>query len=553
MTRVEGSGSVQSPTGLLRGYGRILDSIDSPKVGRGRTEDGRTRRLGTARVLVRFFVLHHLSRSLDALGRAYHRGEALNPGDGAYEEAIKQLNAFQKSLPPLRTRLLLLLALILVLFTASLLARLLPDIDPTGVFLLEEGSTASAPTIREAAAPLRRLTNSVLTLSPSELPEALKSFGCVPPEEGQPTTCSVRRAAATTIASLVLIAGTLWLITLPILPSFAAKRRLFAYQPSPLAGPGATEPSPYEREAALFALLRARPPREFPADLLSQGSLLILPFWLAGVTVVWFIYVLRDVGDFRVPGDITLIALVLYCELVLVTITVARLLSLLRKRRERELKFARGATERTYPVSTWAGRRRRTLAYLIDLAMLAAIILSFVLPLRSVVEGNEGRILALSFLAPALAAILYELPWFALRRESFGKALLGIRLVTREGTRPTVYQLFLRNVGLKAFLMGPWFVLLFLLLPSVNFEDYDYILEGLLIALSVPLLVVILNHVFALRRTPAALHDLIARTAVVEDHGRSDDLALEPSVHTRTLDSALEGQARPVSQRDRPG
>jgi uncharacterized RDD family membrane protein YckC len=498
---------------LLLAYSSILDSIESPDHAREPT--GRSiRRRATLCLLVRFFVVQHLNRSLDALRRAYHRGEALDPDNDVYEQAVKQLDAFQKSLPPLRPRLVLLLVLTLVFFTSSALARIAPDIDPTGVFLLEQSTAASAPTIREAAVPLRKLTNAVLTVSPGELPGAFKSFGCASGADGKPTICSVRRSSATIVASLVLLGGTVWLITLPLLPSFAENRRLFAHEPLAPPVSGARAPSVYEREAVLFSRLGARQPRDFPVELLSHGSLLVLPFWLASVTVVWLIYVL---GEYRVPGDVTTISLVLYFELLLLTITFVRLLFLFRKRRESELGFAPRADVGVRWVATWAGRQRRALAHLVDLSIVAVLIASLVLPLEHVVQGNEVRILAVSFLVPVFASSLYELLLLILAKPSLGKALFGIRVVTRFGARPSVPRVLFRNVGLKGFLVGPWFVLLFLLLPSVDFDSsYDYVLDGLQMALAAPLFVVVVDHAFALRRRSAALHDLIAGTAVVE-------------------------------------
>jgi uncharacterized RDD family membrane protein YckC len=478
------------------------------------------------RAFARFFVLFHVSRSAASLRRLYNGASSLHPEDVSYERGAKQVEAFEKSLPPHHPRRMFVLFLISVFFISFLMARIAPEFDPTMSSMIEESSDKSAPTMRVSADSLGKMTAASLTLNPGEFAQALKSFACYREGTGEArhTNCSPKLGLTTSVASLILLGVAVWLVTFLPVSSFRLKRMLFNLGPAGVDGlrsQAAIEhvdkaDGIYRVEADVFRRLGARPPREVPFDLLSQAGVLVLPVWLSllavPVTVSWIRFV-RDWGLYQ--GNLLAFVLVLYGAALIFTLPSARLMSLRRTNRRRVAAAADpqpGGSTLTSEAASWS---RRLLAHLLDGAFVAAIGIPFGLLLWARIENEEMRALLVVFLVPILAWGIYESLSF-LRAgpragQTIGKQLLGLRVVcTRSGRVPGMRRLLFREIFLRGFLFGPTTLALPFLFSALQ---VDYVALLLL-----PFLAYALNYLFALfHYRHCALHDLISDTVVVPE------------------------------------
>lgn len=282
------------PSPLLAAYQAVILEIDKlPRVLWLRRRIGRFGRVRVPRLrlFVRFFVLHHVNRSIVALRRLYNVGAALKPDEPSFEARARQIEAFERSLPPHRPRLALVALLLSVCLVSFLLARhVAPDVDPTLIGHLgqesddDSGVSDRLTTFRGSADALGKMTAASLTLSPRDAADALRSFACVPEKrkEGIVTVCTVRRGVTNTVAGLIFLGLAIWLVTALPITSFRLKRMLFNLQRGAarrlsmeLAMSHAVKArGVYRLEAEHFRRLGARPPREIPLDLLSQAGIL---------------------------------------------------------------------------------------------------------------------------------------------------------------------------------------------------------------------------------------------------------------------------------------
>jgi uncharacterized RDD family membrane protein YckC len=517
------------PRALLAAYGAALESAnDLPRLLLLRRRRGRVGRFLLAlrlRVFVRFFVLFHVGRTLASLRRLYNRGAALDPRNHSYETGARQVEAFERSLPTHHARRMLVLLLLSVFFASFVMARLVPDFDPTFLSKLGDSRGEPAPTLRVSADSLGQMTGASLTLNPREFANALESFACFETGSGDAREyiCSPKRGLTTGLASLILLGIALWLVMFFPTTSFRLKRMLFNLGPAgvdTIRSEVAIEhvqkaEGVYRIEADVFRRLGARPPREVPFDLLSQAGVLVLPVWVSllivPVTVSWLRYVRED-GLY--DGDILVLALLVYCALLVFTLPCARLVSLRRTSRRRGLVALEGEARSRTPAAEPASRRRRLLGHLIDAAFVAAIGIPLALLLSAGIGNDELRALLVLFVVPVLAWGLYEA--FSLLRtgprsgQTIGKQLVGLRVVSSaDGQVPVLRRLLFRNLLLRGLLFGP----ATLALPFV-FTDY----AGFTVLLVLPFLAYALNYLFALcHYRQCTLHDLISDTMVVRE------------------------------------
>jgi hypothetical protein len=214
---------------LLAGYVRVLDRVDGAQaVMWARAERPRVLRwirIPAPRVLVRALLVRHVSRQAEALRRRCCARTALATGGSASQEDVAMLEYFERSLPAaLRLRIFAPLALLGTLLAAYILAN----------FVVQASSAKLLGDLTTAALDLDR-TAAIEAFDRSDL-EAGYFFGAA-----------------------VLIAWSVVLIVLPVLPAFAVRRRLLAEQ---------TDLVPLER--GVFASLGTRRVHDLELDLAAQ-------------------------------------------------------------------------------------------------------------------------------------------------------------------------------------------------------------------------------------------------------------------------------------------
>ena len=232
--------TVPDPTLLISRYSRVLEAAEeAPFVFLVRRRPGRLHWFGRTlrtRILLRFFVRWHIASTVAELRRAALGRAAAEPCEPCYAAVAERLEHFEKSLPTVRLRQALVVALVSVFLVAFLLARAAPSWDPTLSFLFNrtpdgEQKPLSKIGMRDAAGPLASMTGSLLTLNPREVGNALESFACrVPPDQkdakNPKTVCSARRALISSVTSIILLGVAAWLVALIPAASFRLKRML---------------------------------------------------------------------------------------------------------------------------------------------------------------------------------------------------------------------------------------------------------------------------------------------------------------------------------------
>jgi hypothetical protein len=227
---------------LLGGYAGVLEEIDgAPPVlwaGLERPRILRWLRFPASRALVSILLVRHVSRCRSALKRGAARRRALADDAPGPLRELKMLKQFKQSLPTdVRLAVIAPLAGLGILFFAFILAKLvrarygklLGDLT-TAAFDLDRGAALAAFEKDRGGAPLY-------------------------------------------LGAVVIIACSVMLVIVPLLPAFSVKRRLLR----PLAG----------LEARGFAALGCRRVQDLELDLVAQ-LFLITQVALIGAFLLWF-------------------------------------------------------------------------------------------------------------------------------------------------------------------------------------------------------------------------------------------------------------------------
>ncbi len=429
-------------TRLLSGYRETLElTAHIPKLLRLRAGDGRIShwvpifRVGIG---TRYFALHHVDRALTALERRYHALAAV-ADDDRYKPEFDALAHFRQALSPVPYKRLILSFALAAGLGAGLLAK---QVFP--------GSGADTA--------VNKISDALGKLDAAGVVDAYSS--------------NAEGAVGATLTVLLLLAVLLY----PPGTTFRFKRSLFSLDP-PDPGrlkdrPAYPQPSGagglYLREANAFTAAGARPPREFPFDLVVQALaiLLLLPIWiilsariveagseaggggLLDVLAIWPVHWGVAVGIALLAplrlGHLHRVWLIRNGEL----------------RAERRLRAdARPESVEPLPfnhtqVASWT---RRVPAAAID--VLAVMILAFTLGEILYAAGLTGDALGFVVLVVCIpvAGLAYSMLMLrrAHRGQTLGKQLLDLRVVRKKGGGDVgVRQVLVREGLVRWFFVG---------------------------------------------------------------------------------------------------
>jgi uncharacterized RDD family membrane protein YckC len=457
-------GAAPDPAPLFARYQRVIAAVDDVPAAffvhrrRGRL-DWISWTLRT-KLFLRFFVLWHIRGRAAQLRRAYLAQAACDP-DAPHAGIAKQIEAFEGSLPPVRTRPMFLAALVGVFIVAFLLARFsFGNWDPTFSHSLESNSThVEKVGMRDTAHALSEMTGASLALSPREVGNALEAFPCVDRDDGK-RSCSVKRGVVTTATSFLLLGIAIWLVALLPLTSFRLKRMLFNLDGEPDADVRAQDARGhltratglYRAEADLFAALGRPTPRELPVDLLCQACVLVLPAWVAATAAIGAVWgITTDVREGYSEGDLIVIVGLFQIAIVLSMLPVARISSLRWAQRQR---VADAVDDLPPPAAASRARvRRRAAAHLLDTVPL--VVLGSYLARRSPFDDSEVWACVYAFGLAPLAIAFFQGTLVAGGGRTLGKAALGLRIVRSDGSEPTTRRAIVRECVMKGLVFGP--------------------------------------------------------------------------------------------------
>lgn len=521
-------GAAPDPAPLFERYQRVLAAADeAPAAFLIHRRRGRLEWLSwtlRTRLFLRFFVLWHIRSRAAQLRRAYLVHAACNPS-APHGDVAKQVEAFEGSLPPVRTRPMFVAALVSVFIVGFLLARFsFGNWDPTFSHAFENDSAKVEKVgLRDAADALAEMTGASLALSPREVGRALEAVPCADLEGGG-RTCSVKRGIVTTATSFLLLGIAIWLVALLPLTSFRLKRILFNIDGEKDADLRAQDARAhltratglYREEADLFAALGRPTPRELPLDLMCQGCVLVIPAWLVALTAILAAWgVVTDVRAGSIyDADLPAIVGLFLGAIVLAMLPAARLSSLRWAQRQR---IADAVDDLPPPAAMPARLRRRVAAHLVDTVPLVALAVYF----STVSPFDGGQIWAslFAFAFAPLAIALVHGTIVARWGRTPGKALLGLRVVRSSGDAATVRRALVRECVLKGLVFGtPWLLAGAVAMTLTDFSDTGAYF--LIAAVTWP--VYALDYVgimWRLRKSP--VHDLLLDTTVVQDAPRT--------------------------------
>jgi uncharacterized RDD family membrane protein YckC len=491
---------------LLAAYQHILDlARDSSTViwiRHGPGVASRRIRVPRFRLLLRYFVVDHVKRSLAELKRNLQAATALNGSDVSYQHEITRIESFEHSLPPIPARRLI---LSLVVFGAFFVSFLMAA--PVQEFL---SATVHHSESHKVTEPLGRLTQGIITFDRNTLVDGVKSFGCKDASDSSARDCSVGRGLTNGIAGIVLLSFALWILVFLPLTSFALKRMLFNAEPDHVkflrddfaSEHDSTSTGLYHLEEAVFRLLNgprlaatthasgtASPfrPREAPLDLGGRGLLVIIPLVFGGVLLGSLgLEFDRDRDLDQVDEYVAFYLIGTLFVAFLFLLPIARFVTLFRNGRERrQMEQA--------PVVPVASLRRRFLAHLLDSIIIVVLSIILGLIVHFVLDTSAAIFVDWLILLP-IAATLYLAGSYLRRPEergrSLGKSALGIRVIGYRGDPVSFKRALFREAIMKWGFLG---------LPSA-------------VAAGVPLFLNILWPCFDHRKR--ALHDLLSYTQV---------------------------------------
>jgi hypothetical protein len=289
---VDVSGGTDELRALLEGFAHVLETIDAgpAAVWTGLERPRFLRWLGVpaSRPLVRSLVVRHVSRCVTALKRSAASRAALAPDAPGPQRDLKMLEQFELSLPTgLRLTLIWPLALLGTLLVAYILAN----------YVMGFGSSALLADLTTAAVDLNRRA-------------AIEAFK------------SVHFELAPYVGVALIIAWSLALVIVPLLPAFSVKRRLLTsltgLETHGFAAVGARRVYDLELDLVAQLMLVA------PAALLFPAAAVTGAGWVAAILVALAVlacvelrarYRMRRGGTTRLHGRLTRASLRLTCLL----------------------------------------------------------------------------------------------------------------------------------------------------------------------------------------------------------------------------------------------
>ncbi|MGH3130249.1 MAG: RDD family protein, partial [Gaiellaceae bacterium] len=424
---------------LLRRYADVLELARVlPRLvwlRRRDTRFGRLVRVPRLRWLLRYFLVLHMHRMVQELRRRSHARAALH-GQSVGRADLEALESFERSLPPSPPKkVLLFLLLVSVFLTSFSIASAV-------------GNRTLPKETKLVAEPLGSLTAGMLTLDRRELFRGIKSFGCRDVGSEKPD-CTARRAAASTVTALMLIASSVWLLLLVPLTSFKLKRVVLNAEPATpgdVRGSFAAEEADaargtYALERGAFELLGGARPREVPFDLLVQATLMIVPLLLGAIALRSVIASLVSELGYGLEAFVveSYILGLYFCALVIGG-GIARLVCLRRRWTRRQ-----AAAHADRPVVPAAARR--AIAQAIDGSLVLIAGTAFVwLAVRRYV--SDPFLFALVPAALPLVGVLYTWLFSLQNRQTLGRRALGLELRRRDGGAPRL-RLIAAREGLK--------------------------------------------------------------------------------------------------------
>jgi uncharacterized RDD family membrane protein YckC len=432
---------------LLLGYQQTLEALDGLGwvIGVPPSRSFKWFQVPRFRWLVSLFLVQHINRNLASLKRCYlaRSALALDHEDPAEVRAIER---FERSLPILRSRLLILVVLFVVFLVALGLASLVAQSD-------------------DDAAPLAAATKAIVTLSPDEFVTALESFD---------TPGSFVMAGLGLIASLYLV------LVVPM-SSFGLKRMLLNLYPdmsreqvkAAFSGRHTFRRGGlYQRETQVFRAAGVRQPDELRLDLVLEA---VVTFFALFLGVFFAVGLFEGVAGGEHKSGVAVAGGLLSSNLelsfpaaLLLSVSLLRLghLGIMWRHHRREesgalIEVAAPAAESVgaLPHARWA---RRALATGVDLLLLSVLWVAYfvvwVAATASVPDESGGfAALGLFLVTPTLAMGTYA--FLLVRRgkrngQTVGKRLLGVRVVQTDGRRITTGRALLREVVGKEFVFG---------------------------------------------------------------------------------------------------
>jgi uncharacterized RDD family membrane protein YckC len=412
-------------------------------------KDLRTPRL---RTLVPTFTAVHAARSVRALRKELHTVAVRENDPTRYQREIALLDRFEASLPTVATRTFL---IVLVL----------------GVLALSYGTARTLGGTHDDLRPLSHLLGAIFTLSRSDVIAAVKSYHWDP----KPIYFTALGLSA-----------SLWVLLLLPITSFRLKRGLFNVYP---VGAGSLKElggidlrtgnrGIYELERQLFERLGRRAPREVRFDLGVEATLLCLGilvsiYFAADLKLPDLKHLLtgQDLGA-RGQGGFRFLL-----TAALITASLARLRLLRSIRRGRDAQPAAPARAAApvprmlpadLPAASWG---RRFAAWWLDLLIYFTVWFALAMGAAGIATGvgdTVGIVLVyvtLFALGPVYIAASWRLwgPGYA----SPGKRILGLRVVSADGSTPSLRRLLVRDFLLKWIVFGPF--LYGFIYPVVNY------------------------------------------------------------------------------------
>ncbi len=247
---------------LLTCYQEALDAANRSPVVRfiPLSDRGFGRRVPVPRLrfLLQTFMVLHITGTVASLKRRLHREAVKKDDPNRFENEIKLLERFERSLPPVASRRLVVSVTVIVLLAAYGIA-----------FSMSESKGADLE-------PFKNLVSSVFQVDRGGVVDALDEYSWL-----------------TAYFTALGVAVSVWLVLMLPMTSFQLKRTVFNLVP------GAEKKLPrttiaknrhelggiYDLEEALFSKLETTPPRELRFDLLVEALLIVLTIGLVVYTV----------------------------------------------------------------------------------------------------------------------------------------------------------------------------------------------------------------------------------------------------------------------------
>lgn len=283
---------------MLVSYQSVLDAVDGlrplPMV--LRRHAGMWRHRPCPKWLLRFFVVHHIDRSLERLSRRYSARAALGLATATEVVDRDAVDEFRKSLPPSRQKVFIALLIVAVIVLCRPIINVLVPV----IIRATRAGTPSSD-IRQHTLEALEKVGSAFTANFASINDAFESVVA-----GGPMLCGF---------VVLSIALATYVVLRPFVPAFRFKRLLFNLAPEverwQTVSIGWSVPQSggvYERERRLFHELGVRPPGEVPVDLAVSMLAMALPLTFAAHAIRLAIVLPDGVKPGLIIGTCTLLA-----------------------------------------------------------------------------------------------------------------------------------------------------------------------------------------------------------------------------------------------------